>query len=125
MSESTTGNRSTYSASCHCGAVRFSFRAEPITRGVRCNCSICRRKGAVMSVPYVPPQDFLTLEGLDSLAVYRFGDEECNHYFCKRCGVYPFHDGVDTPGHYRINLGCVEGLESWNLPVDLIDGRSW
>jgi hypothetical protein len=33
-----------YRGSCHCGAVRFSYEGEVITKGLRCNCSICSRK---------------------------------------------------------------------------------
>ena len=116
--------RKSYSGSCHCGAVRFRFRSDEITSGVRCNCSICIRKGSVMSTAYIPPQDFEALEGLEMLSVYRFGDRECNHYFCKRCGIYPFHDGVDEPGHYRVNLGCIRELDALALPITLIDRRS-
>jgi hypothetical protein len=118
------GEIRTYRGSCHCGAVRFAFASEPITRGVRCNCSICVRKGAVMSVRYVPRADFSVLEGLDALACYRWGDRVVNHYFCRTCGIYPFHDVEGRPPAYRINLGCVEGLDVLALPFDVLDGRS-
>jgi hypothetical protein len=114
-----------YSGRCHCGAVRFRFRSETITTGCRCNCSICIRRGATMSSHYVPPSDFEALDGLGSLAVYRFGDYDVNHYFCRSCGIYPFHDCVAKPGHYRINLGCIDGLDTLSLEVRVIDGRSF
>src|SRR5258708_39870218 len=38
-----------YHARCHCGRVRFSFRSPEITAGKRCNCSLCVRRGAVLS----------------------------------------------------------------------------
>jgi hypothetical protein len=38
---SKMSNKRTYQASCHCGAVRFRFRSDEITKGCRCNCSIC------------------------------------------------------------------------------------
>jgi hypothetical protein len=114
----------TYVGHCHCGAVRFTFRCEPITRGLRCNCSICIRKGAVMSEVYFSPEDF-SLEGHDSLSLYRFGDRMVNNWFCRTCGVYPFHDTTVHPGHYRVNLGCVEGVDPLALAVRLIDGRSF
>ena len=44
-----SGELGTYHGSCHCGAVSFTFGAEEITGGRRCNCSICLRRGAVMS----------------------------------------------------------------------------
>jgi hypothetical protein len=113
-----------YRGSCHCGAVRFRFRSEPITEGRRCNCSICVRKGAVVSARYYPPEDFEELPGAEALSVYRWGDRMVNHYFCKHCGIYPFHDATTAPGHYRINLGCVEGIDTLTLAIELLDGRS-
>lgn len=114
-----------YSGHCHCGAVRFTFRSEPIETGCRCNCSLCVRRGAVMSDSYVEPQDVLELEGTQHLQEYRFGDHMVNHYFCKLCGIYTFHDGTETPGRYRFNLGCVEGVDPYGLEIRLIDGRSF
>jgi len=32
---------------CHCGAVAFEVET-PAEPAVRCNCSLCRRRGAVM-----------------------------------------------------------------------------
>jgi hypothetical protein len=115
----------TYRGSCHCGSVEFSFLAKEITSGRRCNCSICIRKGAVMSVDYFSPDAFLVLKGIDSLAVYNFGDHTVNHYFCKRCGIYPFHDAVEKPGFYRINLGCVSGLDPLAIEIGLINGKDF
>jgi hypothetical protein len=115
----------TYDGRCHCGAVRFRFRSEEITRGIRCNCSICIRRGAVMSEAYSGPQDIELLEGKEGLAVYLWGDRMVNHYFCRTCGIHPFHDAVQKPGWLRFNLGCVEGLDPFALEVRLIDGRSY
>jgi hypothetical protein len=120
----TTAKR-TYRGSCHCGAVRFRFTSDEITAGCRCNCSICVRKGAVMSTRYYAPEEFDELEGVETLSIYRFGDKVVNHYFCKGCGVYPFHDATVKPRHYRVNLGCIEGLDPFALPVEVIDGKSF
>jgi hypothetical protein len=114
-----------YEGGCHCGAVRFRFRSEEITRGIRCNCSFCIRQGAVKSTAYVPPEDIELLEGRDALQLYMFGDRMVNHYHCRTCGIDPFHDTVERPGYLRFNLGCVEGLEPLALQIELIDGRSY
>jgi hypothetical protein len=111
-----------YEARCHCGRVRFAFRSEPITTGKRCNCSICIRKGAVMSSRYFPAEDFEPIEDLSELVDYRWGDCDVNHLFCRTCGIYPYH-GDEKMG-YRVNLGCVEGLDPLSLDIGLIDGRS-
>ena len=116
-------NRS-YVGHCHCGAVRFRFRSEEITRGIRCNCSICVRRGAVMSPEWVPPEDVELVEGKEALTLYRFGDLMVNHYFCRTCGICPFSEVIERPGKLRFNLGCVEGLDPYSLEIRLLDGRS-
>jgi len=112
-----------YQGSCHCGAVRFSFSTEqPIDRAMRCNCSICARKGAPMST-MVFDRDALDIrvEG-DALALYQFGARTAKHHFCRHCGIYPFHETARTPGKYRVNLGCVDAIDSVNLPFEVFDG---
>jgi hypothetical protein len=111
-----------YRGSCHCGAVTFAFEAERITEGMRCNCSICRRRGAIMSKHYVQG---VSIEGLDKLAVYRWGDHMMNHYFCPTCGIAPFSDVIERPGSYRINLGCLEDFDAMTVSVSPIDGASF
>jgi hypothetical protein len=122
-----------YSGSCHCGAVRFTFSSDEITSGLRCNCSICIRKGVVMSSEYIPPDAF-EVDGEESLAVYQFGDKAVYHYFCKTCGICPFNrvaslpDGYRGPakiGDRRVNLGCIDGLNPLELEITTIDGKSF
>jgi hypothetical protein len=116
----------TYGGQCHCGAIRFRLVSEEITTGRRCNCSICIRKGAIMSSRYYEPHEFELLTGRDALRVYRFGDRIVNHYFCRECGIYPFHDGTgEYQGRYRVNLGCVDGIDPLALELELIDGRAF
>lgn len=115
----------TYRASCHCGRVAMQFRSPEITSGKRCNCSLCTRRGALMSVAYYAPDAFLSLSGLEALTRYQFGDHQVNHYFCATCGIYTFHEAADTPGHLRVNLGCVDGIDPMALPYELVDGRSF
>ncbi len=105
--------------------MRFRFRSAEIASGVRCNCSICIRKGTIGSAEYIAPDDFESPQGFESLAVYRWGDHQVNFYFCKTCGIHTFHEGVATPGHYRLNLGCVDGLDPLALEISLIDGKSF
>jgi hypothetical protein len=76
-----------------------------------------------MSDRYYEPVHFRLISGQQSLASYHFGDNGVNHWFCKQCGIYPFHDGALEPGGYRINLGCVEGFETRDLALRLFDGR--
>jgi hypothetical protein len=112
----------TYLGRCHCGAIQFRFQSAPITGGVRCNCSLCIRRGCVMSEAYY--EDFERIAD-GGLRVYHWGDHMVNHYFCGTCGVHPFHDVIATPGRYRINLGCVDDVDPTALEIRLIDGRSY
>jgi hypothetical protein len=113
-----------YRGRCHCGALRFRLRCEEITTGCRCNCSMCVRKGAVMSTRYFAPEE-LQVEGLESLTRYQWGDRDVTNWFCATCGIYPFHDLTAKPGHYRINLGCIDDFDPLALSITLIDGRSY
>jgi hypothetical protein len=112
-----------YQGSCHCGDVRFSFDGEEITRGVRCNCSICSRKGAVMSAQVIPAEAFKIEAREGALGLYQFGARTAKHYFCKRCGIYTFHETARAPGHLRANLGCIEGVDPFALEVEVFDGK--
>jgi hypothetical protein len=114
----------TYTGSCHCGAVRFSFESEVITKGVRCNCSLCKRKGAMMSPEPIPAEKLIIEATGDSLGLYQFGIKTAKHYFCKNCGIYTFHETARKIGHYRVNLGCVEGVDTFALEADVFDGKN-
>lgn len=110
-----------FRGSCHCGAVQFRFQSPPIVSGWRCNCSLCRRGPAVMSTRQLAPEDFELLQGEEALSLYRFGTRGVGQRFCKHCGIYVFHDDAAHPGHFRVNLGCVEGVDLLTLPVSIID----
>jgi len=113
-----------YKGSCHCGAISFSFEHETITEGLKCNCSICKRKGAVMSAFILSPDDIEIKVENDVLGQYQFDTNVAKHYFCKSCGIYPFHQTMRNPGFYRINLGCIDEVDTNNINIDLFDGKS-
>ena len=114
-----------YSDSCHCGAVKFKFSADQITEGLRCNCSICLRKGALMSNFFIAPEDLRIESVPDVLSSYQFASHGAKHFFCNNCGIYTFHQTKRKPGFYRVNLGCVDGIDSLSLPVVLADGAAF
>ncbi|MFT4256850.1 MAG: GFA family protein, partial [Pseudoxanthomonas sp.] len=39
------------------------------------------------------------------------------HYFCKVCGIYPFHRKRVTPDFFGINVFCLEGFDPSGIPV--------
>lgn len=114
-----------YQARCHCGCVRFSFRTPQITTGKRCNCSLCLRRGAVLSSIYIPAADFVPHSESGDLGVYLWNEKVLKNYFCKACGIFTYiGDGVNDRDGYRVNLGCVEGVDVLALDISIIDGHS-
>lgn len=112
-----------YEGSCHCGAIKFSYDGEKIDRGLRCNCSMCARKGAIMSTEVIAGDNLKITADDDAIGLYQFGAKTAKHYFCRNCGIYTHHETARFPGHYRVNLGCIDGLESTQLEADLFDGK--
>lgn len=110
-----------YRARCHCGRIRFSFESEPIKTGVRCDCSMCIRRGAVMSSVYFPASDFRPHSNKEDFYIYRWNDRVVDFLTCKTCGIYPYHG--DSEYGYRVNLGCVEGLDALQLEIKILDGK--
>lgn len=115
---------SKFKGSCHCGNVTFSFEQEKIDAGLRCNCSICRRKGAVMSTFTLAPDEIEIKVADGLLGLYKFDNKVAKHYFCQTCGIYPFHETFRMPGYYRVNLGCVDDVDIFSLAIDVFDGKS-
>ena len=111
MSERTTRK---YLGSCHCGAVRFRIETDA-PELTTCDCSICRRKNALMA--RVHESHFELLAGSDSLTEYRFHTNTARHYFCKVCGIYPFHRKRVTPDYLGINVFCLETFDPRGIPV--------
>ena len=59
-----------------------------------------------------------------ALNFYRFGKEQAKHYFCKTCGIHTFSETARRPGQYIVNLGCVEGVDTFALETTLFDGKN-
>ena len=114
----------TYEGGCHCGAVRFRVRTD-FSRVTECNCSICRRKGVINQ--RVRSEDLEFLRGKETLSIYQFGTRTAKHYFCPRCGVFPFSNPRTAPDQYAINIRCLDSFHELigGLKVIPFDGRHW
>ena len=115
----------TYRGSCHCGEVVFEIDTE-LDRAAICNCSICRRRNALMH--RVPATQFRIIYGADALTLYQFNTSTARHYFCKTCGIYPFHRPRIAPDAYTVNVNCLDDVDDdqiTNLEIIRVDGRSF
>ena len=114
----------TYHGKCHCGNISFSFKHDKIKSGIRCNCSFCIRRGAVMTDFAMPPEALtIVVKEENSLGLYEFDSKVAHHYFCNKCGIYPFHQTYSMPGQYRVNLGCIDEIDTNKIELTLFNGK--
>ena len=102
------------SLKCHCGAVEAKINApDKLEKFLRCNCSLCKRKGAVMAM--VKNEDFKITKGTDKLKLYQFHTKVAKHYFCSICGIYTHHNPRSNPAMTGFNLGCVDEIDTFDI----------
>lgn len=105
---------SKHKATCHCGAIELELT---LPRGVekprRCDCSFCRRRGAIAAS--ISLDNLKVVKGLELLSTYQFNTKSAQHYFCSICGIYTHHKRRSDPTEYGFNLGCLDGVNPFDL----------
>ncbi len=112
----------TYRGTCHCGRVAFDVQAN-INYVVDCNCSVCRRKGALWHP--AAEADLRLVSGEADLGLYQFGTKTAKHYFCRHCGIHPFSRPRLDPTRWVFNVRCIDGVDLSSLKVVPFDGEHW
>ena len=109
-------------ATCHCGAIELELSLpNGIDDPRRCDCSLCRRRGAI--VASVPLDAIKIIKGQDALKLYQFGTKTAKHYFCSHCGIYTHHQRRSNPSQYGYNIACLEGVNPYELgEIEVRDG---
>lgn len=110
-----------YQGACHCGAVRFEIETD-FPELTMCDCSLCKRRNALMV--RVHESRFQMLAGEEFLTEYQFHTRTARHYFCRICGIYPFHRKRVTPDFLGINVHCLEGVSLEGIPVRQTPGAA-
>ena len=107
---------------CHCGSIEAEIDfSGKIEKFLKCNCSICKRKGALMTM--VKNEDFKITRGQDYLKLYQFHTNVAKHYFCSYCGIYTHHNPRSNPTMTGFNLGCLDEIDTFNLKnISVNDG---
>ncbi len=118
-------------ASCHCGAVRIEIPSRPETV-TSCNCSICRRLGALWAFY---PIDSVRIEfPHGATETYVWGEGTRQFVRCRNCGctthVYPVQPKPQSKvevnarlfepaalGPFRIRL--FDGADTWQYIGDV------
>jgi hypothetical protein len=109
---------------CHCGAAELRVTlADGLADARRCDCSFCRRRGA-MNVT-VRDGDLEVVQG-DTLRLYKFGTMRAEHWFCGTCGIYTHHRRSSAMSEFGVNVGGLDGVNPRDLdPVPWFDGVSY
>jgi len=98
-----------HNATCHCGAVEIELDLpDGLIDLRRCDCSMCRRRGAIAAS--VPLNGINILKGSEVLKLYQFNTKTAKHYFCGSCGIYTHHQRRSNPTQYGFNVACLEGV---------------
>jgi hypothetical protein len=110
-------------AACHCGAVKFEI-SEPPAWVADCNCSICRRHGALWAYYFGADQAKL-LRRPDPAATdtYVWGDRMLALHHCRQCGCVTHVDAVDPADarFFAVNARLIVGLDPATVKVRQLD----
>lgn len=106
--------------SCHCGAVRWTFRGIPLD-ATACNCTICRRYGVLWTYDF--ENERIRVSG--PTKVYVRG-KAVGFHFCPECGCVAYWRALvpDKQGRRRVavNLRLTEPAAIAAIPIDHFDG---
>ena len=110
---------------CHCGEVELEIKESEsaLNKFLRCNCSLCKKKGYIMT--FAPIVDVKITKGEEKLKLYQYHTKVAEHYFCSECGIYTHHKMRSKPDTYGLNVGCIDDIDQFKLEnVGLNDGQN-
>jgi hypothetical protein len=105
----------TAKATCHCGAITLEIPEMP-DKVAECNCSICRRLGALWV--YHPPEKVGIHHDQGATCTYVWGDRTLEFHSCRICSCtthwLPLVDEYKVMG---INARMIDGLRPSDVEV--------
>ena len=114
-------------AACHCTAVRFEIEELP-EWVLDCNCTLCRRYGAIWAYPKAGTVRFLSGE----TDTYQWLDNELAFHRCHTCGCVTHMMAIDNNGNaklYGINVRMIPTIDPATVELRQVDnghtGRFW
>lgn len=110
-----------HTVSCHCQKIRLEFESD-LKEVMACNCSICIRRGHLLS--FGPESNLKLLTGGSELADYQWGKKSIHFHFCSNCGCAPFGRAQTPDGVFvAVNARCIENIDLDKIPVVQYDGK--
>ena len=106
---------------CHCGAVRLTLPGPPL-KATRCNCSLCRRVGAVWA--YYEFGSVAIQGHPEHTEEYVQGDRTLRTVRCRSCGVVTHWEPLVPNGDNRrgVNLNNFDPALLATVQVRRFDG---
>lgn len=107
---------------CHCGSIEMEITLKDgLNSARRCDCSFCRRRGAIAVTTHL--DGIKITKGKDMLSLYQWGTGQAEHYFCSECGNYTHHKRRSNPNEYGVNVACLDDINPRDLgEVAWLDG---
>jgi hypothetical protein len=112
-------------ATCHCGTVQIFVRQLPRTV-THCNCSICRRYGAIWA--YYKPSSVTINVPMGALSKYSWNRKVRDYHRCKRCGCVTHYTyrGKQRTRTLGVNAANFEPSALVDVRIRHLDGAaSW
>ena len=89
---------------CHCGGVEAEIEIPEtgIEKLMRCNCTLCKRKGYIIGV--LGENDFTLTKGKELLKLYQYYTNTAKHFFCSICGIHTHNNPRINPKIFGVNV---------------------
>ena len=111
---------------CHCREVEIQINLNKnIDKLIRCNCSMCKRKGTMVTT--INKKDLKIIKGEDKIKTYQFNTNVAKHHFCSECGIHTHNLRRSDPDTFGINVGCIDEIgpkELFKLKTVINDGQN-
>jgi hypothetical protein len=108
-------------AACHCTAVRFEISESPAWV-LDCNCTLCRRYGAMWSYYHGPDQVKLTSRPTREVTdIYVWQDRGIEFHRCKTCGCVTHIAAADIGQVFGVNARMMPALDPASVTVIQMD----
>ena len=100
-------------AACHCTSIKLQVRRPKWV--LDCNCTICRRYGALWTYPRVGEVELIA--GEHQLEAYCWGDRDLAFQRCTECGCVTHFSSVAEQRIYAVNARMIPTLDPSNVEV--------
>jgi hypothetical protein len=112
----------TLRATCRCGAVEIAIPRAP-ERATTCNCSICRRYGAIWG--YYLPREVTVTAAPGAIAGYEWGEKSIRFVRCAGCGCVTHYELLQSQGEddtMAVNIRMFTPEQIGNVRIRRFDG---